>query len=933
MTRLFLTAALIAAIHISLFSQEPLLPGRFLPRPTEKGVGKIDTRIDNIAYWKKMADSGYVVIDPPVKVVPATYTGSALGATNVMTTDSPDVPVTSFSSTQSENSVFIKPSDEFSVLNSNNSTNTPVTTVYGANYFLSSNGGTTWGGSVNGAGGNNSGDPATAISLSGRMYVGFINSASGQSVAYSADGGSTWTPVVCGTYNGGLLDKNHMWIDNSSTSPYAGYVYSAWTNFGNTNTDQIEVTRSSNNGLTYSTPVNVSAGVAAGSHNQGVNLQTGPNGEVYAAWVVYDSWPSDEVAIGFNKSTNGGASYGTAIRAINNIKGIRNTGTSKNQRVNSFPSMAVDISTGSRRGNIYIVWTNIGVPGVNTGTDIDVYMIRSTNGGTSWSTPIRVNQDPGGLGKQHYFPWITCDPVTGTLSVIFYDDRNVSSTQCEVFCANSTDGGNTWENFKVSDVSFTPSPISGLATGYMGDYLGISAREGLVYPVWPDNRTGTVMTYCSTYDLRLQPRTQFTAATTAPCINETDQFTDQTTKSPTSWAWTITPSSFTYVNGTSATSQNPAVQFTANGSYTVRLVTSNANGSDTLVRTNYILVTTSTGDFTGSPVAVNVGSNVTFNTVSSCGIASYLWTFGAGASPATSTTAGPVSVTYSTTGLKDVSLTINGSTTVYKTNYIIVDASYCAASATTCDEYISNVTFGGINNSSGCTSGGYQKYTQYWTRVSPGISYPITVANGHGYSGDQCRTWIDWNQDLDFADAGETITMTGSPGVGPYTANITPPAGAATGATRMRIRIMWTGSVSSCGNATYGEVEDYTVYVGTPGLWEGGTPGGETDWNTANNWDDGRVPTSTTNVTIPDNVGYFPAVSGTYSCQNMLVKNGATVNVGTGAVLNITGDLTVGEGATGTLIINGGTCNVIGNVTTQPGGIIDVKNGGLLHDN
>ena len=34
----------------------------------------------------------------------------------------------------------------------------------------------------------------------------------------------------------------------------------------------------------------------------------------------------------------------------------------------------------------------------------------------------------------------------------------------------------------------------------MGDYLGIIARDGWVYPVWCDNRTGTVMTYCSPYE-------------------------------------------------------------------------------------------------------------------------------------------------------------------------------------------------------------------------------------------------------------------------------------------------------------------------------------------------------------------------------------------------------------------------------------------------
>ena len=154
--------------------------------------------------------------------------------------------------------------------------------------------------------------------------------------------------------------------------------------------------------------------------------------------------------------------------------------TSKNMRVNSFPVAAVDISTGPNSGNIYVVWANIGTPGVNVGSDIDGYLVRSTNGGTSWSSPVKINQDPAGLGKQHYFQWVTCDPVTGLLCVIFYDDRNVGSTSCETFVSTSNDAGATWTDFKVSDVSFTPSPIPGLASGYFGDYLGISkGRKGV----------------------------------------------------------------------------------------------------------------------------------------------------------------------------------------------------------------------------------------------------------------------------------------------------------------------------------------------------------------------------------------------------------------------------------------------------------------------
>ena len=463
------------------------------------GPLSVDTRVDNMGYWREMARQGKVPVAPFAPVEKSTFTGSRIEAKSVISEDSPDVPLTTENSTQSENSVFADPNDEDHVLNSNNSTQNPVGSLYGANDFFTFDGGSTWGGEIQGAGGSNSGDPTTAISNTGRMFVNYIHNNYGQGISYSDNLGDTWTTKLVAPNPGSMCDKNHMWIDNSITSPYEGNLYVAWTNFGGSYDSEIGIARSTNDGVNWSSPLAISTAVNAGSHNQGVNLQTGPDGQVYALWAIYDSWPSDECALGFARSLDGGATFQPATRIITNIRGIRTTETHKNHRVNSFPAMAVDISNGPNRGTIYAVWANIGIPGVNTGSGIDVYMIKSTNQGTTWSTPVRVNQDPFGLGKQHYFPWITCDPKSGTLSVIFYDDRNVTATKCEVFAANSRDGGETWEDFKISDVSFTPQPIPGLASSYMGDYLGITAMNRKVYPVWSDNRSGVVMAYTSPF--------------------------------------------------------------------------------------------------------------------------------------------------------------------------------------------------------------------------------------------------------------------------------------------------------------------------------------------------------------------------------------------------------------------------------------------------
>jgi PKD repeat protein len=97
--------------------------------------------------------------------------------------------------------------------------------------------------------------------------------------------------------------------------------------------------------------------------------------------------------------------------------------------------------------------------------------------------------------------------------------------------------------------------------------------------------------------------TDFSASNTAPPKNTTVQFTDLTTGGPTNWAWSFSPNSIVYMNGTGSTSQNPQVQFTSGGLYTVTLTASNSGYSDTKVKTGYILAGTS-GLWTGSTSSV-----------------------------------------------------------------------------------------------------------------------------------------------------------------------------------------------------------------------------------------------------------------------------------------------------------------------------------------
>ena len=141
--------------------------------------------------------------------------------------------------------------------------------------------------------------------------------------------------------------------------------------------------------------------------------------------------------------------------------------------------------------------------------------------------------------------------------------------------------------------------------------------------------------------------------------------------------------------------------------------------------------------------------------------------------------------------------------------------TYCtAASTNTADERIGKVVFGTINNTSTGTAG-YENFTAISTNVTRGTAYTITITpfwpstiwtEGYG-------VWIDYNQDGDFADAGETVWTKATSKTTPVSGTFTIPTTAAVGSTRMRVILKYNAIPAACGSFTYGQVEDYTVNI------------------------------------------------------------------------------------------------------------------------
>ncbi|HPR31218.1 MAG TPA: S8 family serine peptidase [Prolixibacteraceae bacterium] len=88
----------------------------------------------------------------------------------------------------------------------------------------------------------------------------------------------------------------------------------------------------------------------------------------------------------------------------------------------------------------------------------------------------------------------------------------------------------------------------------------------------------------------VKPVANFQADNTNPFVDEAVNFTDLSSNIPTYWNWTISPGTYSFVAGTSASSQNPKVAFTAEGTYTLSLTAANAKGNDTETKIDYITV-------------------------------------------------------------------------------------------------------------------------------------------------------------------------------------------------------------------------------------------------------------------------------------------------------------------------------------------------------
>ena len=341
--------------------------------------------------------------------------------------------------------------------------------IYGSPYpddtqgfGYSSDGGVTWtdGGALPNAGQLTwASDPIVAVNeaTGDFYYCGLFDAAgvNGVAVLRGTFNGATltWGPpmvVRSAPNNSSLLDKPWMAVDSLS-----GNLYVSFSNFalagGAPVSNAIQFSRSTNQGANWSTPVTLSASSDAGLV-QGSRPAVGPDGEIYVVWhaIGQSSGPNANSPFGrdflrVRKSTDFGVSFTAQVTADSLFSNFASGAPGFNRGIGlTFPSIAVDRSTGPDRGRVYLAWNeslNFYNDPLPTPPSAPVRNEVENNNGPVNGTPfnpgdilrgtISVTGNPGDLD---YWKW---SAVQGQTAIFYLDSLAVNlDASFRVFCSD-----------------------------------------------------------------------------------------------------------------------------------------------------------------------------------------------------------------------------------------------------------------------------------------------------------------------------------------------------------------------------------------------------------------------------------------------------------------------------------------------------------------
>jgi hypothetical protein len=336
-----------------------------------------------------------------------------------------------------------------------------------------------------------SADVSMTFDNSGTAYMSFIDFSSlGDSgyvmVAHSTDNGQTWSvPVKAISAKETTdipIDRPWIAVDRSG-GQYNGQLYlTSKSYYEAPMPHHVWFKRSLDGGATWSALHLVDDSIPSDLVVQSMGaLTVGADGNVYIGYASVDLSLSLSGRMICMKSTDGGASFTPhVIESLPVNSGITDSLYQGSYKLSANPADAHDlvwVATDSRYG------------------DPDIVSVHSTDGGSTWSDIMRVNDDAKGNGVGQDMCWGEFSN-SGVYCAAWRDRRNTGGKDTdafEVYTSVSADGGATFS--RNADLNTTPSPYIDIVRG--NDFLGVCADSASVYSAWSDKRTGTTQIFAS----------------------------------------------------------------------------------------------------------------------------------------------------------------------------------------------------------------------------------------------------------------------------------------------------------------------------------------------------------------------------------------------------------------------------------------------------
>jgi hypothetical protein len=332
-------------------------------------------------------------------------------------------------------------------------------------------------------------DPSITVDGSGNVFASYVatdgatGGASGLFVSKSIDGGITWSVpdtvavdrAAIGTGNPPdtayrFNDRDQINADRYPESPYYNRIYVTWIKDRGFYQpfqpwSDIYFSYSSDGGSSFSSAHRINAW--SNSMGNMPVVDVAKDGKVYVAWMHYNVQTGGQGIIFLDHSTDGGLTWSADVPVD----------TVNLPPLNLSPDGVLAKGAAVMRvqpadpNELYVVYA--ADPDAAGPDEADIFFIKSTDGGTNWSTAIRINDDA--TNTDQVLPWMTVKP-NGIIEIAWYDRRNDPNDQFwDVFYSFSFDRGSTFStNTRLNMLQFF-SPATGKFGTWYGEYLALAS--------------------------------------------------------------------------------------------------------------------------------------------------------------------------------------------------------------------------------------------------------------------------------------------------------------------------------------------------------------------------------------------------------------------------------------------------------------------------